>query len=121
MMLLLLRHLQLMLRFGANGDTPYAFVTYGILLCGRMGDIKEGHRFGKLALQLLEQCNDHESRVVLLAHSVIVDWQSPIQESIDPILRSHKVGMARGDVVNVFLCSVAYCYFFYHWTPIEAT
>ncbi len=124
MMLLLLRYLQLMLRFGANGDTPNAFVTYGMLLCGRMGDIKEGHRFGKLALKLLEQCNDHESRVVLLAHSFIVHWQSPIQESIDPILRSHKVWMPRGDVVNAFLCSVAYCYFFYHsglpLKPLEA-
>ena len=124
MVLLLLRHLQLMLRFGANGDTPYAFVTYGMLLCGRMGDIKEGHRFGKLALKLLEQYNDHESRVVLLAHSFIIHWQSPIQESIDPILRAHKVGMAAGDVVNAFLCSVAYGYFFYHsglpLKPLEA-
>jgi len=31
-----------MICFGANGDLPHAFVIYGLLLCGRLGNIKEG-------------------------------------------------------------------------------
>lgn len=114
MMLFLFGHLQLMLRYGANGDIPYAFVTYGLLLCGKLEDITEGYRFGKLALKLLEQYHDQESRVLLLAHSFVIHWQKPVQGSLDQLLRAHKVGMASGDVVNAFLCCVAYGYFYYH-------
>lgn len=114
MVLLLLRQLQLMLRFGLSGDSPYVFACYGMLLCGGLGDIKEGCRFGKLALKLLERYNEQKTQVLLLAHSFVVHWQSPVQDQIDPLLRAHKLGMVSGDVVNAFLCSVGYSYFFYH-------
>lgn len=125
MVLLLFRHLQLMLCFAANEDTPCAFVTCGMLLCGRLGDIKEGCRFGSLALKLLQEYSHHESQVLVLAHSIVVHWQSPVHYQIDPILRARKVGMAAGDVVNAFLCSVAYCCpFYFHaglpFKPLEA-
>ncbi|NEO85288.1 MAG: serine/threonine-protein kinase PknK [Spirulina sp. SIO3F2] len=33
-----------------------AYVTYGMILCGAVGDIPNGYRFGQLGLQLIEQC-----------------------------------------------------------------
>lgn len=120
MVLLLFRQLQLMLRYGVSGDTPYTFASYGMLMCGGLGDIKEGCRFGRLALKLLDQYSEQETQVLLLAHSFVVHWQSPIQKQIDPLLQGHKAGMASGDVVNAFLCSVGYTFFYYHsGLPLE--
>ena len=120
MVLLMFRQLQLMLCYGASGDTPYTYASYGMILCGGLGDIKEGCRFGRLALRLLDQYNEQETQVLLLAHSFVVHWQSPVQDQIDPLLRGHKAGMASGDVVNAFLCSVGYTFFYYHsGLPLE--
>ena len=114
MVLLVFREIELMLRFGANGDTPYTFAFYGLLLCGGLADIKEGCRYGKLALRLLERYNEKETQVLLLAHSFVIHWQSPVQDQIDPLLRAHHVGMCSGDVINAFLSSVGYLFFYYH-------
>eukprot|EP00543_Licmophora_paradoxa_P013645 CAMPEP_0202470128 /NCGR_PEP_ID=MMETSP1360-20130828/80621_1 /ASSEMBLY_ACC=CAM_ASM_000848 /TAXON_ID=515479 /ORGANISM="Licmophora paradoxa, Strain CCMP2313" /LENGTH=58 /DNA_ID=CAMNT_0049095703 /DNA_START=1 /DNA_END=173 /DNA_ORIENTATION=- len=53
------------LEYGIRKESACAFVTYGALLCGPLGDMEEGMRFGKLALRMLSkfEARDLESRV----------------------------------------------------------
>ena len=47
------------------GNTPLsaqAYATYGIILCGAVGDIDTGYQFGTLALNLVERLDARELR-----------------------------------------------------------
>lgn len=114
MALVCFRQLQCMLEFGLNEESPYMFAKYGMMLCGNLGDITEGYRFGSLSLKLLDRYKEREAVVVLVVHSFILHWQSPAQDRIDPLFMGASVGMAKGDINHAFLCTVGYLYFFFH-------
>ncbi|MUG91144.1 hypothetical protein F7734_00960 [Scytonema sp. UIC 10036] len=36
-------------------ESAIAYINYGLILCGRLGEIDSGYRFGQLALNLLDK------------------------------------------------------------------
>ena len=54
------RMMQLSIQYGVARLSPAAFARYGLLLCAIKGDFKEGCRFGKLAMMLVDRLDARE-------------------------------------------------------------
>lgn len=65
-----------MLQFGLNEDTPYMVSKYAMLLCGGLGEMKDGVRFGSLSLKFLELYNEREVVVSLVVYSFVLHWKA---------------------------------------------
>ncbi|MGB1243497.1 MAG: ATP-binding protein, partial [Chitinophagales bacterium] len=55
MPLLIIRMVQLSIKYGNNSFSPFAYSAYGIVLCGILGKIEKGYKFGQLALKLIDK------------------------------------------------------------------
>jgi predicted ATPase/signal transduction histidine kinase len=90
----------LCIKYGNSLMATYAYVTYGLLLCGAKDDIESGYRFGQLAVKLLEQLDAKafHSKVVMFFNVGIKHWKDPLRETIHPFLESLQSGLEVGDM-----------------------
>lgn len=94
-----------MVRLSAkDGNMPFsahAYATYGIILCGAVGDIDTGYRFGTLATNLVEQLNARELRasVTYMVQTFIRHWEEHIRETLQPLLEGYQIGLETGDLI----------------------
>eukprot|EP00978_Attheya_sp_CCMP212_P048515 scaffold532450_cov102-Attheya_sp.AAC.1 len=119
--LILFRMMQLSLKYGLSIVSPLGFASYGVMLRGVAGDIDGGYRFGKLALQLVELLNakETESQVLMVTNIFLNHWKQPLQDSIEPLLRGHQVGMEAGDTEYALYCANIYLQlYFYTGLPL---
>jgi histidine kinase len=74
--LLIFRMVHLSLRYGNTAVSAYAFATYGVIMCGVLGDMKSGYEFGNLDLILLEKFNAKEwkTQIYTPIYALIVNW-----------------------------------------------
>lgn len=110
------------LKYGICKESACAFVTYGALLCGPLGDLEEGTRFGKLAGQMLEKFDAQELRpcVDFWVYSCINHWTRPITECHDPLLQCYRNGMACGDINYALQSAGFYCLtYLFSGLPLE--
>ena len=87
-----------------HGNTPLsaqAYATYGIILCGAMGDIEVGYQFGTLAANLVEKLNARElkSSVTYMVQTFIRHWKEHIRETLPPLLEGYQAGVETGDLL----------------------
>jgi predicted ATPase/signal transduction histidine kinase len=107
------------------GNTPLsarAYAAYGLVLCGGVGDIETGYRFGKLALRLVERFNakDIESSTVLMANVFVRHWKEHIKETLHPLMDAYKIGVETGAVEWAALSAFSYAFQAY-WVGKELT
>ena len=55
--LLIFEQVRRSVKEGTTPESAYAYMLYGVSLCGVAGDIENGYRYGKLALRLAERFN----------------------------------------------------------------
>ncbi|MDJ0705259.1 MAG: AAA family ATPase [Leptolyngbyaceae cyanobacterium MO_188.B28] len=89
----------LSVQYGNAPQSPYGYAAYGFILCGELGEIETGYKFGQLALKLLEQTPAKEieaKTLYLVAHS-IQHWKTHIRETLQPLLKGCQLGLETGD------------------------
>jgi predicted ATPase/signal transduction histidine kinase len=84
---------------------------FAVLLCGPLNDIERGHRFGRLALDLLDRHGVEEARpaAVKSFFSRVHHWVGPLQESIVPLRNAIRLGLDHGDPGTAGRAALAYC------------
>ncbi|MBD2667184.1 serine/Threonine protein kinase and Signal Transduction Histidine Kinase (STHK) with GAF sensor [Richelia sinica FACHB-800] len=94
-------------KYGNSSASAYAYVVYGLLLCGALSDINGGYRYGQLALNLLEKfdARDIKFKVLFFWYSTIRCWKKHIRESILPLQENVRSGLEVGDLEYVGYCS----------------
>ncbi|HEY9874687.1 MAG TPA: AAA family ATPase [Candidatus Obscuribacterales bacterium] len=99
--------------YGNSSESAYAYVFYGCLLCGAMGDIESGYRFGKLAIALLDKfdANLLKPKVHLMFNCLVRHWKEPARASLKPYIDTIQNGLDIGDVQ--FACHNATNYFYF--------
>ncbi|MEO8402752.1 MAG: serine/threonine-protein kinase PknK, partial [Gammaproteobacteria bacterium] len=92
--------LNLSIQYGYNKGAPAAYASYGIILCGVLGEINRGHTFGQLALNLIEyfQAVESEAKVALMVSGFVNHWKEPYRNSLAPLLVAHLRGIEAGDL-----------------------
>jgi predicted ATPase len=88
--LILFKQINLSLQHGNAPLSAFAYVTYGLMLCGVMGDIESGYQFGKLAETLLAKFNAKEvkAKIIEVFNATIRHWKEPAREVLKPLLEA---------------------------------
>ncbi|MEO8402543.1 MAG: AAA family ATPase, partial [Gammaproteobacteria bacterium] len=95
-----LKLLNLSIRYGYSKGTPAAYASYGIILCGILGDVKHGYWFGQLAEQLVDHFHsvESEAKIALMVNGFVLHWQDPFRDTLAPLLAAHLRGVETGDL-----------------------
>ena len=98
MAFMLFRLVQLTIKYGLGELSPFAFGTFGFVISG-MGQVKEGYRYGKLALALLDIVKSRRFRPMTesMVYVFVIPWQKPVQDCLEPVLDCFKKAMEVGD------------------------
>ncbi|MCC6412744.1 MAG: AAA family ATPase [Saprospiraceae bacterium] len=108
---LIFRMVQLSLKYGNTSISAFGFATYGLLMCGVVGDMKEGYKFGQLGLALLDRFKAKEwlSQVYTPVYALINHWSEHVHKSLEPFLYSYRVGFETGAIEYACININIYC------------
>ncbi|MBF0351586.1 MAG: AAA family ATPase [SAR324 cluster bacterium] len=114
--------LKLSVTYGNTQWSPFAFVSYGVVLCGGLGQIERGHEFARLGLDLLEKLgvSDQECRVLNVIHFYIHHWTRPLQQLVPLLLEDYQKGLKSGDLEYAGYAVNNYCIIsFFSGKPLD--
>ena len=105
----------LSVQYGNAPQSPYGYAAYGLILCGKLGEIEAGYKFGQLALELLQQfpAREIESKTLFLVTNFIQHWKAHIRETLPPFLKGYQIGLETGDLEFAALHGQTYAYYAY--------
>jgi len=102
---------QLSIQYGNSPISAFAYVFYGVLLCGVTGEIESGYQFGKLSLKVLDQFEEValKCKVNHLFGAMVQPWKQEIAKANKLILDSIQVGLDTGDIEYASYSMADYC------------
>ncbi|MEG4294879.1 serine/threonine-protein kinase PknK, partial [Microcoleus sp. C2C3] len=111
----LCKQVDLSVQYGNASVSPFAYANYGLLLCGVVGDIDSGYKFGQLALNLLSKLNAKEiqARTVVMVNICTRHWKEHFAETLEPLVSAYASGIETGDLEFAAFGLIAYSYFAY--------
>ena len=120
MALLIFQQVILSLQYGNTDDSPHAYGGYGLLLSGKLGDIKTGYEFGQLALNLLSNFDSQKTKakVLLTVYGLIHHWQEHCSQALKPLMLGYQIGLTTGEFDTASLC-LTICSSTYHLIGTE--
>jgi predicted ATPase/GAF domain-containing protein/tRNA A-37 threonylcarbamoyl transferase component Bud32 len=110
--ILVSKQVSLSLEFGNTPLSAFAYVNYGLILCGIADEIETGYRFGRLALNIAEQLQAQEllPRITAVFSTAISIWKEPVRNSLAALKSAYQIGLEMGDLYYGTTC--AYLYLF---------
>ncbi len=101
----------LTLRYGNAPESAFAYSMYGFFLCGPLGKIEAGYKYGKLAMGLLELSQNKEfaCRTVLVFNVGVRHWKEHARDTLDALQKNYQVGLETGDIEFAAISGVVYC------------
>ncbi|MBD1834949.1 AAA family ATPase [Cyanobacteria bacterium FACHB-472] len=111
MPLLVSKQVNLSIQYGNASVSPFAYATYGFILCRIVENIESGYEFGQIALRLLSQPNTHslKAKTLLFLNGFIIPWKKHIRETLEPFLEGYRSGLETGDLEFASYCAHNYC------------
>ncbi len=97
--LLMLKMINLSLKYGNNEVSSFAYSAYGLMLGSAFGNYQAGYEFGKLALDVNQKFNNIalNSKVYFMFGAFINHWKNHISSDFDYLEKSFKFGKETGD------------------------
>ena len=120
--IMIFRVLRLALRQGNCHYSPFYFIAYGFVLCGVLGDIPAGYRFGEYAVRLLQslQATDLRAKILFMLNAFIRHWKHPLAETLPSLREGYTSGIETGDLEYASLNALLYCeHLFHSGAPLE--
>ena len=107
--------LNLSVKHGNAPESPFFYVSFGMILCGALHDIDSGHQFGQIGLNILERLNEKkvEIRTPFAFNHFIKHWKEHTRETLTPILRLSSKGFESGDLEWAGYAVEHYCHHSY--------
>ncbi|MFT5535521.1 MAG: putative ATPase, partial [Candidatus Paceibacteria bacterium] len=108
-----LKGIRLLLKYGHTAPTSACdLAAYGMLLGGVLGEIKQGARFGDLALRVQErpEMAPVKSHTHCLVYGAIRPWSMSLHDTIAPLERTYLSGVELGDIEFASIAAVIGCY-----------
>jgi len=86
-----------------KGNMPissFAYAAFGLVLCGLVGDIGRGHRFGELALKVYDRYHlrQYKCRTYFMVNNFVWHWKRHIKETHIPLLEAYQSGLDTGEL-----------------------
>lgn len=96
------KQVNIALCYGNSIGVAYSYATYGLILCAKFQNFKQGFKFGQLALNLVEKLNDMQTKckVYFLYGVAIHGWIKPWNTLIPYFKEAIEAGLISGDLLN---------------------
>ncbi|WP_392477167.1 AAA family ATPase [Nostoc sp. C110] len=97
---IIFKQVQLSILYGNAPESTYAYASYGLILCGVLGEIDTGYEFGEMALVLVDRLNAFKlkSKTLFAVNCFIRHWKSPVKDTLNPLLQAYTSGLETGDI-----------------------
>ncbi len=114
--LICLQQIKLSLEYGNASLSAFAYVGYGLILCGVIGDIESGYQWGKLAEKLLSKFDNKEVSVKVIEtfNQFIRSWKEDTRKTLKPLLDVYATGLETGDLEFAAYAMYVYSYHAYY-------
>ncbi|MFC1849396.1 GAF domain-containing protein [candidate division CSSED10-310 bacterium] len=114
-LLVALKNVTLSLKHGNTPQSAFAYASYGMILCGGVGNIDAGYSFGKLALNLVEKYSAKElkTRTFQLFYGFISHWKEHLKDTLQPSLKGYQNGLETGELEYAAYIASGYSYHSY--------
>lgn len=105
MAVMIFRMCELSLAHGNAPESAFAWNNYGFVLCHIRGRYDEGHRFGEMAMAMVDEpeARGIRSRVQFTFTSMIDHWQEPLRQTYPGYRRAFTSGIEQGDLTYAAL------------------
>ncbi|MDY7036947.1 MAG: PAS domain S-box protein, partial [Thermodesulfobacteriota bacterium] len=98
--LIVLKLVNLSLKHGNSIYSPFAYAAFGVILCGRLGEIETGYGFGEMALKLIDKFHTEvlKAKIYYVFGDMINHWKNHYREDLPYLLESYRSGSEAGDL-----------------------
>ena len=98
---LVLKSVNLALRYGNSPETAFAYAAYGMLLCGLFEDTAQGYEYGKLGVSIIEKFDDLalKSRILYVYTMFVHHWSNHWSTMTPWFRRAIEAGYQSGDLL----------------------
>ena len=113
--LLALKAVRLSLQQGNTAMSIYGYASYGVALCGSLGQIDAGYQFGQLALKLLDklQAEELKAKTLMVFNNFIRHWKEHPQAGLESLKEAYCSGLETGDLEFASYAVFVYSYHSY--------
>jgi predicted ATPase/class 3 adenylate cyclase len=122
--LIVFRMVRLSLKYGNHPVSCFAYGSYGVIMCGVLGQMQQGARYGRLALDLLEKLNAKEwkAQIYVSPYALTFHWTEHVKHSLRPLQESFQIGLETGLIEFACVNTNIYCiHAFLCGRPLERT
>jgi signal transduction histidine kinase len=105
----------LSLQFGNAPASTIGYVAHGMVMCAFLGQVKQGYKFGNLAINLLDRFNVPEikSQVLAIFGSFVQHHQELLIATVPTLKSGYVAGIETGDFLSAGYNSSSYGYAIY--------
>ncbi|MBC1220544.1 AAA family ATPase [Nostoc sp. UCD121] len=110
--LLVIKQIQFSLKHGNTPLSAYAYVSYGMILSGVVGDIESGYKIGKLALNLLTTLDTKAltAKILVTFNANIRPWKEHVREILKSLIEAYSTALETGDLEFAAYSLYTFCY-----------
>lgn len=110
--ILIAKQVNLSVRYGNNSLSAFAYVNYGLVLCGLLEEFEQGYQFGKLALNIADRfhAKDLIPRIIAVFSAAISIWKEPVKNSLTSLKSAYQIGLEMGDLYYGTTCAYLYSF-----------
>ncbi len=97
--ILIFRQIEYSIKYGNSDISSVAYSSYGIFLCGIIGDIEKGYAFFRTALRInsARPGNPYGPKACVLGGLFVRHWKEHLRESLPDLLNDYQTGLKVGD------------------------
>lgn len=109
--LLIFRMVHMSLKYGNTDLSAFAYGSYGVIMCGVLGAMKQGYEYGKLSLFLLDKFGAKEwiTQIYTPIYCLIINWNEHIDKTLKPLQESYHIGLETGAIEFACINTNIYC------------
>ena len=98
--LVIFKGINISVKYGNASFSSIMYASYGFILCGVLGDIESGYKFGNLALSLSERLNARsvKNKVITIFNYLIRHWKEHGRQTLQPLLLAYSSELETGDL-----------------------
>ncbi len=97
--LLVFKDVSLSVTHGNTAAACFNYATFAFSLCGILGNIELGYRFGQLARRMLDQYEDntYRAKTQLMLGFLVMPWKEHAAQSLPALMDGYESGLETGD------------------------
>ena len=111
----MVKMVQLSVKKGNAPASAFAYVGYGLIQCGVLGNIDAGYRFGRVGLDLVDRlgAKKYEAAARTYYGAFIMHWKHSLHDTLEPLAETYQIGLETGDVGSASIAALIYAYHAY--------